>query len=400
MEQSASRDNYARARLDFAILERGVRVKKLIANRPERSRRLLLVACMSLLLVAWCAPASAARIKDLCEIQGARGNTLKGIGLVVGLAGTGDQGGAAIRAQERMLRRLSIEVGSTSELRSDNVAVVVVTATIPPFAKGGTRIDVHVSSLYDSKSLEGGTLMDTLLSGIDNEVYAVAQGSISVGGFNSNAGRNNVRLNHVTAGRIPMGAYVEREIPSTITDGERITLLVKRPDFGTANNLQVAINRSVGPNAARALGAGTINIVIPVEERDNLVTFIARIQNIRVESDVRSRVVINERTGTLIVGGDVMIRPCHVAHGGLRIRVAAMPLVSQPLPFSEGFTAETEVMAMQVEEEDASLMPLQGVSAADVAEGLNRLKVSPRDLISIFQALRQAGVMDADLEIM
>ncbi len=360
-------------------------------------------ACMvsvCLLTALLASMADAARIKDLAEIQGARGNTLTGIGLVVGLAGTGDGTQAAIRAQERMLRRLSIDVGSASELNSDNIAVVIVTATIPAFAKEGTRLDVHVSSIYDSDSLEGGTLLDTLMLGIDNEVYAVAHGPISVGGFNAGGGGATVTKNHVTAGRIPMGAYVEREIPSNITDGERIMLLLKHPDFGTANNLQEAINRSIGPDHARALGAGTVSVLIPVEQRGNLVQFISRVQNITAESDVVSRVVINERTGTLVIGGDVMIRPCHVAHGGLKIRIASTPVVSQPLPFSGGFTSENEVISLDVEEEDAFLMPLEGTSAADVAEGLNRLKVTPRDMISIFQALRQAGVMDADLEIM
>lgn len=353
-----------------------------------------------LCLLCWMGPAEAARIKDLVEIQGARGNSLRGIGLVVGLAGTGDDADAAVRAQERVLRRMSIEVESSAELESDNVAVVVVTATIPAFAKEGTRIDVQTSSIYDAESLEGGMLLETLLYGIDGQVYAVAQGAISTGGFNANAGGSSVRENHVTAGRVPMGAYVEREIPSTITDGDRIMLLLKRPDFGTANNVQDAINSRLGYNSARALGAGTISVKIPGDYRPNLVEFIAEVQDIDVQSEVRSRVVINERTGTLVVGGNVMVKPCHVAHGGLRIRVSRTPVVSQPLPFSDGFTVEEEEVDVTVEEETAALMPLEGASAADVAEGLNRLKVSPRDLISIFQALRQAGVMDADIEIM
>ena len=345
--------------------------------------------------------ADASRIKDLCEIQGARGNDLKGIGLVVGLAGTGDGTAAAIRAQERMLTRLGIDVGSASELNSSNVAVVIVTAVIPPFAKEGTRIDVQVSSLYDCESLEGGTLLDTLLMGVDDEVYANAQGPISVGGFNADAGGgNSVRNNHVTAGRIPMGAFVEREVPSTITDGERVNLLLKRPAFGTARNIQIGIDQAMGEGSASALGAGTISVIIPPDERDDLVGFIARLQDIDVESDVPTNVVINERTGTIVVGGDVRIKPCQVAHGALTITIATTPQVSQPLPFSDGVTTETDITDVTAEEPLATLMPLEGTSAAEVAEGLNRLKVTPRDMISIFQALREAGVMDADLEIM
>ena len=199
---------------------------------------------------------------------------------------------------------------------------------------------------------------------------------------------------------VPMGAYVEREVPSTITDGERIMLLLKRPDFGTANNIQLAINRVVGENSASAFGAGAISIIVPSDQRSNLVAFIARIQSIDVETVVPSRVVVNERTGTIVVGGEVRIRPCQVAHGGLKISIGRTPLISQPLPFSDGVTVETEGVDIQVEETEAVLMPLEGVSAAEVAEGLNRLKVTTRDMIAIFQALREAGVMDADLEIM
>jgi flagellar P-ring protein precursor FlgI len=362
-------------------------------------------------VVLACGGAQAARIKNLCEIQGARGNTLRGVGIVVGLAGTGDRAADAIRAQGEILRRMGVEVQGRSDLASQNVAIVAVTAVIPPFAKEGTRIDVQVSSIYDSKSLEGGTLLETLLEGIDGNVYAVAQGSLSVGGFNVDAGGgNSSRQNHVTAGRIPMGAFVEREIPSTITDGERIILLLKRPDFGTAENLQAAINNTYGPGTATALGAGTVNVVIPVERRRNLVSFIAEVENIEAMPDVRARVMINERTGTLVVGGEVTIRPCHVAHGALSIQVRSVPVVSQPAPFGEGETVSTQESELTVsqgesaegEEEGAAVrvMPLGGATAAEVAEGLNRLKVTPRDMITIFQALREAGVMDADLEIM
>ena len=368
----------------------------------ERFTGVRRVAVSGLVLIALVAgEASATRIKNLCEIQGARGNTLKGIGILVGLSGTGDKADAALRAQEQMLRRMGIEIEDRSALSPKNVAVVMVTAVIPPFAKEGTRIDVQVSSLYDAKSIEGGSLMETFLTGVDGEVYAVAQGAVSIGGFNADSGGGgSVRQNHVTAGRVPMGAFVEREIPSTITDGERIILLLKRPDFGTAENLQTAINEGFGPGTASALGAGTVAVLIPLERRSNLVSFIAAVQNIDVEVDSRSRVIINERTGTVVVGGEVMIRPCHVAHGGLTIRVTSTPLVSQPSPFGDGDTVQVDATVVSVEEEVARLLPLGGVSAAEVAEGLNRLKVTPRDMITIFQALREAGVMDADLEIM
>jgi flagellar P-ring protein precursor FlgI len=368
----------------------------------SKSGQLAALSLVSAALLAACSTACAARIKNLCEIQGARGNTLRGIGIVVGLDDTGDRANDAIRAQEEILRRMGVEVAGRNDLSSSNVAIVAVTATFPPYAKEGTRIDVNVSSLYDAESLEGGLLLETLLEGIDGSVYAVAQGPLSIGGFNADAGGGNeVRENHVTAGRIPMGAFIEREIPSTITDGERIMLLLKKPDFGTAQNIQAAINQTYGANTASAMGAGTVGIVIPMERRTNLVSFIADVENIEVVPDVRSRVVINERTGTLVVGGEVTIRPCHVAHGSLTIRVSSVPVISQPLPFAErGRTVVTEDEVAEVEEVQAHVMPLGGTTAAEVAEGLNRLKVTPRDMITIFQALREAGVMDADLEIM
>ncbi len=367
---------------------------------PSNFRRFVTLATLAVAVLG-AGAAHAARIKTLCEIQGARGNTLRGVGIVVGLSGTGDRAADAIRAQEEILRRMGIEVQSRSDLASKNVAIVAVTAMIPPFAKEGTRIDVGASSLYDSKSLEGGTLLETLLEGIDGNVYAVAQGPLSIGGFNADAGGGNtVRKNHVTAGRIPMGAFVEREIPSTITDGERIMLLLKRPDFGTAQNIQAAINKSYGANTATALGAGTVNILIPADRQQNLVSFIADVESIEVAASIQSRVVINERTGTLVVGGEVAIRPCQVAHGSLSIKISSVPLVSQPAPLSEGETVVVQDTVVDVEADTGHLMPLSGTTAAEVAEGLNKLKVTPRDMITIFQALREAGVMDADLEIM
>jgi len=366
------------------------------------SRRLCTFSA-SLVLALLCLPrAEAGRIKDLCEVQGARGNDMKGIGLVVGLAGTGDKNPAAVRAQQRMLTRFGIEIGSSKELKSDNCAVVVATGVFPAFAKEGTRFDVTVSSVYDCQSLEGGTLLDTHLVGADNEVYAVAQGPVSVGGFNAEAGGGGaIRKNHVTAGRIPMGAYVEREIPSTVTDGERITLLLKRPDFQTADTIQQVLNAAIAPDCAAALGAGTVNVKVPSDEQQDLVAFIARIQEITIRTNTPSRVVINERTGTIVVGGDVVIKPCQVAHGSLTIRVQAIPVVSQPAPFSpEGETVAAVETTVETEEMDAYLMPVEGASAADVAAALNKLRVTPRDMISIFQALREAGALEADLEIM
>ncbi|HNR30954.1 MAG TPA: flagellar basal body P-ring protein FlgI [Candidatus Hydrogenedentes bacterium] len=372
-----------------------------MAWRSTKLRRLIAGVAGTALLLAVGA-AHAAKLRDLCEIQGAQQNLLKGVGVVVGLAGTGDKAPIAVKSQERILERLGIDVQDLKQLKSDNIAVVMVTTYLPPFAKQGTRLDVQVASLHDAKSLEGGTLLETHLRGPgDSEaVYAVAQGAVSVGGFNADAGGTSLRKNHVTAGRIPMGAVVEREVPATITDGERLILILKDPDFIRANTIQQLICGKYGPDAAQAYGAGTVRVTIPEAERANLVAFIAALQDTEVPTQAPTRVVINERTGTIVVGGNVMIKPCQVAHGGLTIKIAATPIIAQPLPFTDAAAIETTMFDMEAEEIEAHLMPVEGTSAGEVAEALNKLKVTPRDMISIFQALREAGALEADLETM
>ncbi len=359
---------------------------------------------LGLVLMLCVGSAQASTIRDLCEVQGARGNMLKGVGIVVGLAGTGDKVASALDAQKRMLERLGFDVQDLNAIKSDNAAVVIVTAELPAFAKEGTRLDVKVDSIYNAESLEGGQLMETYLKGpgAEDEVYAVAQGSVSVGGFNADAGGGGtkVRKNHVTAGRIPMGAYVEQEVPSTITDGERLNLLLKRPDFNNADRIEQIINTTFGLGAAMALGAGTVQVTIPDFERDRLTSFVARLNELSVQTDAVTKVVINERTGTIVVGGNVMVKPCQVAHGSLTIKVAVTPEVTQALPFTDAQPVVTETKDLDVTEEEAFLMPVEGTSAGAVAEALNRLRVTPRDMISIFQALRQAGALEADLELM
>ena len=348
--------------------------------------------------------ASATTIKELSEIQGARGNVLIGVGFVVGLAGTGDGAQGSIAAQERVLERLGFDVTNLTQLASENSAMVIVTATIPAFAKEGTRIDAQVASVSDAQSLEGGTLLLTQLQfpGAANKtVYAVVQGPISVGGFNADAsGGTSVRQNHVTSGRIPMGAYIEREVPSTITDGQRIVLLVKRPDFGVANAIQEAINNRYQAQAAMALGAGAIRVEIPQDKLDNLTAFIADLQDTRVITLLPSRVVFNERTGTIVMGGDVIIKPCYVAHGSLTIQIATTPSVTPALSFTDAQSIVTNTAEVTVKTPEAVFMPIEGTSAGEVAEALNKLRVTPRDMISIFQALREQGALEVDLEIM
>ena len=362
----------------------------------------LIIAAVSMLASS----AEAVRIKEICDVQGARSNMLKGIGLVVGLASTGDKTAASIIAQQRVLERLGIEVKDVKELKPDNVAVVIVTANIPAFAKEGTQIDVNINSVYNCKSLEGGTLLETHLTGPGqgDTVYAVAQGPVSVGGFNASAsgggGGAKVQKNHVTAGRIPMGAHIEREVPSNITDGERMMLLVKKPDFDTASKIKEAIDTAMGEGAATAMGAGSVRVTIPEKDLTDLTSFVARLQELEVKTQMPSRVVINERTGTIVVGGNVGVKPCQVAHGNLTIKISQTPQVTPALPFTDAQPVVTATTKVEAKEEEAYFMPVEGTSAGDVAATLNRLRVTPRDMISIFQALREAGALEADLEIM
>jgi len=358
------------------------------------------IVCAAAVFLAAATAAHAARIKDLCALQGAQDNGIRGLGLVVGLAGTGDSAKDALNRMQRMLDRMEIDVEGIGDLVTDNIAVVMVEATIPAFAKQGTRINARVNSLYDAESLEGGTLLETMLYGMDGRVYAVARGAVSVGGFNADAGGASVRQNHVHVGRVPMGATIEREIPSTITDGERITLQLKRPDFITADKIKMAINDTLKTDAAAALGAGTINIKIPEENKKDLTAFIARLQDISVEPDAPSRIVFNERTGTLVIGGDVRIRPCQVAHGNLTVTIKRQVDPSQPFPFSEGETITVQNEELVVTQPDARLMEVQGASASEVAETLNALKVTTRDMMAIFQALQDVGALDVALESM
>jgi flagellar P-ring protein FlgI len=345
----------------------------------------------------------AARLRELCEVQGARNNELKGVGYIVGLAGTGDKSPLTVEAQQRMLDRLGIQVDNLKALTSKNSAIVMVTATLPPFIKEGTRIDVKVDALSDCESLEGGMLLETYLygPGPSKTVYALAQGPVSVGGFNADAsGGSTVRRNHVTAGRVPGGGVIEQEAPSTITDGRRIILTLNRPDFSAADTIQKGIQDVFGPKSAEALSPGSIRVNIPEEDQDNLVSFIAKLQDITVTTTQPARIVINERTGTVVVGGDVTIKPCQVAQGSITITVDRAQEVLPPLSFIDPNPIVVEDETLTVKEEELHLMPVEGTSAADVAQALNQLKVTPRDMISIFQALRSAGALEAELETM
>jgi flagellar P-ring protein precursor FlgI len=352
------------------------------------------------------APAGAeARVKDIARVLGIRDNSLYGYGLVVGLQGTGDKSTNSPFTPQtiaNMLQRLGIAV-PVERLEGKNVAAVIVTAKLPPFAKPGSTVDVTISSLGDASTLQGGTLLLTPLQGPDARVYALAQGALSVGGSAAaGASGDTVQKNHPTVGRIPNGAIVEREVVSVLDTGS-VTLMLQRPDATTAVRLAEAVNGAGEGAVARAVDPSTVTVSVPVSYQPRLMEFIARIETLTLSVDVPARVVINERTGTIIMGSQIRISTVAIAHGNLTIQVKEQPQVSQPGAFApQG--AQTVVVPrsnVTVKEEKSRLLVVnEGVSIGDVVQGLNALGVTPRDLISIMQAIRAAGALMADLEIM
>jgi flagellar P-ring protein FlgI len=356
-----------------------------------------------LLLVAMTAEvlaAPAVRIKDIAHVQGVRDNQLTGYGLVVGLTGTGDSDKTFFTAQSiaGMLKTFGITV-SPSQLKVKNVAAVMVTATLPPFGKSGDTIDVTVSSLGDAKSLQGGTLVMTPLRAGNGATYAVAQGAISIGGFSASSGGSSASKNFQTVGRVPNGALIEREVPTTITDGTTLTLALATPDFTTASRITNAINTRFG-DVAGAKDPGTITVGIPGYYMGNVVGFVAALEDILVTPDTVAKVVVNERTGTIVMGSDVSISEVAVAHGNLQIRIKKSVDVSQPPPLSGGSTVVTPATDIQVEEKDVSMMVLPAsANVGDVVNALNAVGATSRDIIAILQAMKAAGALHAELEI-
>jgi flagellar P-ring protein precursor FlgI len=345
------------------------------------------------------------RVKDVARVQGVRDNNLVGYGIVVGLNGSGDKSRSSPftpQAIANMLQRLGIAVPA-QRLDSKNVAAVMVTARLPPFTKPGAAIDVTVSSLGDATTLQGGTLLLTPLLGPDGRVYALAQGPLSVGGVvATGAGGDSVQKNHPTVGRVPGGALVEREVP-TVLDPGSITLALARPDFTTAVRLADAVNRAAQGPVARAIDPSTVSVQVPEEERARLMEFVARIELATLQVDEPARVVINERTGTVIMGSELRISTVAVAHGNLTIQIKEEKLVSQPPPLAPrgATTVVVPKSEVSVKEESGQLAVVpEGASIGEVVQALNALGVTPRDLISILQAIRQAGALHADLEIM
>lgn len=369
----------------------------------ERNRSVITFMVVTLMvLIGTGVDVRAARVKDVAIFRGVRPNQLIGYGLVAGLNTTGDDDKTEFTYQSlvNMLQRMGIVVDKT-KVDLDNVAGVMVTATLPPFAKVGTRIDVVVSSMGNAEDLQGGTLLLTPLSAPDKNVYAVAQGPISIGGFSAGgAAGGGIQKNHPTVGYISGGAIVERELPMSLLENQLLSLNLNNPDFTTCLRLTEVINKGLGGDIARSIDAGTVEIQVPQQSRESLVQFISLVENLEIAPDTIARIVLNERTGTVIMGENVRISTVAVSHGNLSVMIKETEQVSQPLPFSQGETVVTPESEIVVEEESMQLLVVnEGVNIREVVNGLNAIGVSPRDLISILQAIRASGALQAELVI-
>jgi len=369
-----------------------------------KNNRLTWAALFGLLfaLAAWPAPAWGIRLKEIASFEGVRPNQVQGYGLVVGLNGTGDKDKTIFTNQTlaTMLRHMDVNINPAS-VKVKNVAGVIVTAELPPFVKPGTMIDLVVSSLGDASSLQGGTLLTTQLMGVDGKVYVVAQGSLSVGGFAVSGQAGSVQKNHPTVGRIVQGGTVEREVPVRWQGRETLSLKLGRPDFTTAARVAEAVNSRLPGAAARPLDSSTIEFNVPLNYRENMAVMVAELENLDVEPDAVGQVVIDERTGTVVVGENVKISTVAVAHGNLSVQIKEGQSVSQPGPFSMGETVTTPETDINVEEgADQLLLIERATTIHDLVKALNAIGASPRDLIMIFQAIRAAGALHGDLKFM
>ncbi|HLA00503.1 MAG TPA: flagellar basal body P-ring protein FlgI [Thermodesulfovibrionales bacterium] len=342
----------------------------------------------------------AERIKDIASFEGVRENQLLGYGLVVGINGTGDKGLATLQGIANMLQRMGITV-KPRDIMAKNTAAVMVTATLPPFPKPGSKVDALVSTLGDAKSLQGGTLILTPLKGPDSKVYALAQGPVSIGGFTGGGGGNVVQKNHPTAGKVPQGVIVEQDLHFTLGNGDEIKIFLHQPDFTTATTLAKKVNETLNFEYASTIDPSAVRLKIPPAYMDKKVEFITLIEGLDISVDIPARIVINERTGTVVIGDKVRISPVAIAHGNLTIEIKTEFGVSQPPPFAPE-KAKTVVVPqtdVTAKEQKASLMEVSGTTLGEIVRALNALGVTPRDLIAILQALKASGSLKAELEI-
>jgi flagellar P-ring protein precursor FlgI len=351
----------------------------------------------------WPAAAQAARIKEVAAVQGVRSNALTGYGLVVGLDGTGDQTtqtpytGQSLTA---MLQQFGVILPPGVTMQPRNVAAVMVTAQLPPFSQPGQQLDINVSSVGNSKSLRGGTLIATPLRGADGQVYAMAQGNLVIAGAGAAAGGSKVQVNHLSAGRIPSGALVERSVPTPLQTSDFIQLDLNAADYNTARAVARAINKAKGAGLAQAVDGRVVRVKVPTNP-DERVNFLADMENLVLElAEPAARIVINARTGSIVMNQAVTLAACAVAHGNLSVTISSTPTVSQPNAFSSGTTQVTEKADITIKQEPGALIQLAaGAKLADVVKALNSLGATPQDLLAILQAMKSAGALNAELEV-
>ena len=373
-------------------------------NTDKLVRTLITVAAvLASAALWWPAPAQAMRLKEVASVQGVRTNQLVGYGLVVGLDGTGDQTTSTpftTQSLTALLQQMGVTVPAGTNMQVKNIAAVMVTAQLPPFAQPGQQVDVTVSSLGNAKSLRGGTLIATPLKGADGQVYALAQGNLVVGGAGASAAGSKVQINHLSAGRVPEGATVERAVATSLNQGEYLQLDLNASDYNTAREVARVVNAKMGAGVAQAMDGRVVRVRMP-ESMDARVSFMADIENLPIElAAPAAKVVINARTGSVVVNQTVTLNACAVAHGSLSVTINSSPVISQPGPLSGGTTVSRDRADITITQAPGSLIQLPaGTKLADVVKALNSLGATPQDLLAILQAMKSAGALNAEIEV-
>lgn len=376
------------------------------ATPLQRLRRLLpwvLAVAGATLWLALPQDAQAMRIKEIASIEGVRSNQLTGYGLVVGLDGTGDQTTQmpyTAQSMNNYLQQLGLSLPAGASMQLKNVAAVLVTAQLPAFARPGQSIDVTVSSIGNAKSLRGGTLIATPLKGADGQIYALAQGNLLVGGAGASAGGSKVQINHLSAGRIPAGAQVERSVPTPFAMGETIDLGLQSSDFQTARRVAEAVNRAMGEGTASAVDGRVVRLRAP-QDPDARVRFLAQVEDLEVRTTApAAKVIINSRTGSIVMNQAVTLGACAVAHGNLSVSISSTPVISQPNPLAAGQTVQAEKADIAIAKDKGELIKIEAApQLSDVVRVLNTLGATPQDLLAILQAIKAAGALNAELEV-
>ncbi len=373
-----------------------------VRRQTRRYTRVGSYCCALALILGLAMPAFGARLKDIADVEGVRGNQLYGYGIVIGLNGTGDgKIDFMTSSLSNMLEKMGLRVDA-KDIKVKNVASVMVTSTLPPFARAGSKLDVTLSSLGDAKSLEGGILLFTQLRGADGNTYATAQGALSVGGFSVQSGGDTAQKNHPTVGNISGGAIIERAIPFDLFQSRRVRIVLRDADFTTMTHVVSQINRELGRPIAVAIDSAAVEIPLVADLAKDPISLVARLEQVEVEQDIGAKVLVNERTGTIIMGESVQVSKVALAHGNLNIVISSENQVSQPQPFSQtGQTKTVQNADVTVGEDKRSLSIVGGqVTLGELVKALNALGASPRDLISVFAALKRAGALQADLVVM